>query len=114
MCGGSLLLQVQSHAGDEEPHSGVDEEWQTQNPRLLLGMQYQDVQVGEGLAGKKKAPDFSKAFIYHNTCPIGEIQVSRLDLSGSMPHPAKAYSSVGSSHSSIITIGPTSSIPTSY
>ena len=49
MCGGSLLLQVQSQAGDEEPHSGVDEEWQTQNPRLLLDMQYQDVQAGEGV-----------------------------------------------------------------
>jgi hypothetical protein len=44
---GSLLLQVQSQAGDEGTYSGVDEEWQTQNPRLLLGMQYQDVQVGE-------------------------------------------------------------------
>jgi hypothetical protein len=42
---------VQSQAGDEEPHSGVDEEWQTQNPRLLLGMQYQDVQVGESVNG---------------------------------------------------------------
>jgi hypothetical protein len=40
---------VQSQAGDEEPHSGVDEEWQTQNPRLLLDMQYQDVQAGEGV-----------------------------------------------------------------
>jgi hypothetical protein len=49
MCGGNLLLQVQSQTGDEEPHSGVDEKWQTQNPRLLLSMQYQDVQLGEGV-----------------------------------------------------------------
>jgi hypothetical protein len=40
---------MQSQARDEEPHSGVDEEWQTQNPRLLLGMQYEDVQLGESV-----------------------------------------------------------------
>jgi hypothetical protein len=50
MCFGSLLLQVQSQAGYEEPHSGMDEEWQTQNPRLLLGISCQDVQVGESVA----------------------------------------------------------------
>jgi hypothetical protein len=38
---------MQSQAGDEEPHSGVDEEWQTQNSGILLSMQCQDVQLGE-------------------------------------------------------------------
>jgi hypothetical protein len=37
-------------AGDEEPHLGVDEERQIQNPRLLLVMQYQDVQLRESAA----------------------------------------------------------------
>jgi hypothetical protein len=41
---------VQSQAGDEGTYSGVDEEWQTQNSRLLLGIQYQDVQLGESVS----------------------------------------------------------------
>jgi hypothetical protein len=54
--GGGPLLQVQSQAGDEEPHSGVDEEWQTQNPRLLLSMQCQDGQLRESAAATICSP----------------------------------------------------------
>jgi hypothetical protein len=60
---------VQSQAGDEESHSCVHEKRETPDARLLRGLQCQDVQVGEGLAGKKKGPDFSKAFIYQPPLP---------------------------------------------
>jgi hypothetical protein len=33
-----------------EAYCFMGEEWQTQTPRLLLGMQYEDVQLGESVA----------------------------------------------------------------
>jgi hypothetical protein len=40
---------MQSQARGEERHQGLDEKWEAQNAWLLLGMQRQDVQVGEGV-----------------------------------------------------------------
>ena len=91
MCG-SLLLQVQSQAGDEGSHSCVHEERETPDARLLRGLQCQDVQVGEGLAGKKKGPDFSKAFIYH-TAPaqLGKSRFPGLTSQGQCSSPALPF-----------------------
>jgi hypothetical protein len=82
MCGASLLLQVQSQAGDEEPHPGVDEERQTQNPRLLLGIPCQDVQVGESIAVTISLPQPARNMIYVIHDIIGVEYQDRQERSG--------------------------------
>jgi hypothetical protein len=47
---------MQSQARGEERHQGLDEKWEAQNAWLLLDMQRQDVQVGEGVKEQPRNP----------------------------------------------------------